>query len=105
MEGGVHILRIKKKNWRAAELSPFLHAIDRVTQQVKNITTSRGSSKYNRLPGENVSQDGGVVVGLPINFYNPTYLAHLRTTMKPIYDQLEIAPNAYPLVHDQVIQE
>ena len=105
VERGMKFYRIKKKFWRAAELGPFLHAIDRVTEQTKNATMSRGSLKYHRLPGESESREGGVILGLPINFYNPTWLTSLRTSMKPAYDRLRIDPNAYPLIHNQVIQE
>lgn len=104
-EHGVKLYRIKKKFWRAAELGPFLHAIDRVTAQTKNVTTARGSTKYHRLPGENTSSEGGVVPRLPINFYDAAWLANLQTHMKPAYESLGINPIAYPLIHDQVIQE
>jgi hypothetical protein len=105
VEHGVKLFRIKKKFWRAAELGPFLHAIDRVTERIQNTTTSRGSSKYHRLPGENESREGGIVSGLPINLYDPVWLANLRANMKPAYDMLEVKPDAYPLVHDPIIQE
>ena len=104
VEHGVKIYRIKKKYWRAAELSPFLHTVDRVTTQTKNAITSRGCQKYPRLPGEGVSSEGGIVTGLPINFYDAAWLANLRTQIKPAVDWLKIDPNTYPLVHDQVIQ-
>lgn len=105
VERGLKIYRVKKKYWRATELSPFLHSIDRVTAQAKNATTSKGSQKYLRLPGEGVSSEGGVVSGLPINFYDVAWLTNLRTQMKPAFDSLKIDLNAYPLVHDQAIQE
>ncbi|KAF9790740.1 hypothetical protein BJ322DRAFT_999041, partial [Thelephora terrestris] len=104
-ERGLRVYRIRKKRWRAAEVGTFLHAIDRVTEQTKNITTSRGSTKYHRLPGEKESQEGGIVSGLPINFYSPTWLANLRAHMKPVYDSLNIKHEVYPLVHDQIIQQ
>jgi hypothetical protein len=105
VERGVKVYRIKKKFWRAAELRPFLHAIDRVTEQTKNATTTKGSQKYHRLPGEGVSSEGGIAPGLPVNFYGAAWLDNLRAHMKPAYDLLEIDPNVYPLVHNQVIQE
>ena len=105
VERGVKVYRVKKKFWRAAELGPFLHAIDRVTEQTKNVTTTRGSQKYNWLPSGEVSSEGGIVLRLPINFYNEEWLTNLRGQMKPAFDLLEINPNTYTLVHDQVIQE
>ena len=105
VEHGVKIYRVKKKYWRAAELRPFLHAIDRVTEQTKNVTTVRGSQKYHRLPGGEVSSEGGIVPRLPINFYDAAWLTNLRGHMKPAFESLEIELNAYPLVHDQIIQE
>ena len=106
VESGMRIYRIKKKSWRAAELGPFLHAIDRVTEHTKNATTSRGTSKCHRLPGESEpSAKAAVATCLPVNCYDPTWLANLCATMKPVYDMLKINPNAYPLVHDQTIQE
>jgi hypothetical protein len=104
-EHGVRIYRIRKKYWRAPEVGTFLRAIDRVTENTKNATTARGSTKYLRLPSENESRGGGIPSGLPINFYNPALLANLRATMKPAYDELRINQSAYPLVHDHVIQE
>ena len=104
MELGVRLYRVKKKYWRAAELTPFLHTIDRVTAQTKSATTSKGSQKYFRLPGEGVSSEGGIVPGLPINFYDPAWLDNLRAQMRPAFDSLKIDPNAYPLVHDQATQ-
>ena len=104
VELGVKFYRIKKKYWRAADLSPFLHTIDRVTAQTKNATTSKGCRKYFRLPGEVESKEGGIVPGLPINFYDAEWLANLQTQMKPVHDGLNIDPNTYPLVHDQKIQ-
>ena len=105
VEHGVKIYRVKKKFWRAAELRPFLHAIDRITEQTKNVTATRVSQKYHRLPGAEVSSEGVIVQHLPINFYDPVWLTNLREQMKPAYDSLEVDPNEYPLIHDQVIQE
>ena len=105
VECGVKVYRIKKKFWRAAELGPFLHAIDHVTEQTKNVTTTRGSQKYNRLPSGEVSSEGGIVSRLPINFYDGAWLANLRGQMRPAFDSLDIDPNTYTLVHDQAIQE
>lgn len=104
-EGGVKMYRVKKKFWRAAELGPFLHMIDRITEQTKNATSSKGSTKYLRLPGKDTSSEGGVVRGLPINFYDTAWLANLQTNMKPVFDSLKINFNPYPLVHDETIQE
>lgn len=64
------IYHIRKLPWRALELGPFLHTIDRVTEQVKNATSIRGSRKY-RLPGENESQGQAAALGLPNNLYGP----------------------------------
>jgi hypothetical protein len=105
LEHGVKIYRTKKKYWRAAELSPFLHGIDRVTAQTKNVTTARGSQRYLRLPGEGPQSEGAIVPGLPINFYDAAWLANLQAHMKPAFDALEINPVEYPLIHDPVIQE
>ena len=96
--------RVKKKEWRAAELGPFLHIIDRVTARTKAVTSSRGSQKYYRLLGEGVSS-GGVVPGLPINFYDAAWLANLRANQRPAFDLLRIDPNNYPLIHHPVISE
>jgi len=104
VEHGLKIYRVKKKYWRAAELCPFLHMIDRVTAQTKNVTTSKGSQKYHRLPGEGVSSEGGIVPRLPVNFYDAAWLANLQTQMKPAFNSLRVDPNVYPLVHDQTIQ-
>jgi hypothetical protein len=104
-ENGMTVYRVKKKFWRAAELGPFFHSIDRVTEQTKNVTTSKGSRRCHRLPCEKVSSEGGIVPGLPINFYNTAWLANLRAQMKPAFDSLEINLNVYPLVHEEVIQE
>lgn len=104
-EGGVKLFRVKKKFWRAAELGPFLHMIDCVTVQTKNVTTSKGSTKYHRIPGGNTSSEGAAVIGLPINFYDPAWLTNLRANMKPAFDSLRIDPNPYPLIHDETIQE
>ena len=105
VERGVKVYRVKKKFWRAAELGPFLHAIDRVTEQTKNVTTTRGSQKYNRLPSGEVSSEGGIVSRLPINFYDGAWLANLWGQMRPAFDSLDIDPNTYTLIHDQAIQE
>ena len=105
VEHGVKIYRIKKKFWRAAELGSFLHTINRVTEQTKNVTTSRGSQKYYWLPGKSKSSEGGIVLGLPINFYNVAWLTNLRGHTKPAFDSLEVNLNVYPLVHNQIIQE
>lgn len=105
VEHGVKVYRVKKKYWRAADLRPFLHSIDRVTAQMKNVTTTKGSQRYLRLPGEGVSSEGVAVPRLPINFYDAGWLANLRANMKPVFDLLKINTNKYPLIHDQVIQE
>ena len=105
VEHGMKVYRVKKKYWRASELGPFLCMIDRVTEQTKNATTTRGSTKYKRILGEKESQEGGIVSGLPINFYNPVWLADLRANKKPAYDSLNIKREAYTLAHDQVIQK
>ena len=105
VERGVKVYCIKKKFWRAAELGPFLHAINHVMEQTKNVTTTRGSQKYNQLPSGEVSLEGGIVQCLLINFYNREWLTNLWGQMKPAFDSLEINPNTYTLVHDQVIQE
>lgn len=104
VESGLKVFRIKKKAWRAAELGPFLHAIDRVAENRKNAITSRGYVRGLRLPGENRSQGRGVVTSLPINFYDQAFLANLRATARPAYDMLKIDPEAHPLVHHPVIQ-
>lgn len=105
VERGMKFYRIKKKFWRAPEVSTFLHSIDRVTEHAKNITTSRGSTKYHRLPGQNESREGAIVRRLPVNLYDPIWLAELRANWKPAYDSLKIEHEAYSLAHDQIIQE
>lgn len=105
VERGVKIYRVKKKYWRAPELLPFLHSIDRVTAQGKNATTTKGSQRYLRLPGEGESSEGPIVRGLPVNFYDASWLAKLQASYKPAFEHLEIDPVEYLLVHDRVIQE
>ncbi|KAF9777739.1 hypothetical protein BJ322DRAFT_1015465 [Thelephora terrestris] len=104
-EHGVKIYRIKKKYWRAAELGPFLHGIDRVTAQYKNVTTSKGSQRYLWLSGGEQSTGGVAMPGLPVNFYDAEWLTNLQTHMKPAYNSLEIDPVEHPLIHHPVIQE
>ena len=105
VERGMKIYRIKKKFWRAPEVSIFLHSIDRVTEHAKNVTTTKGSTKYHRLPGQKESREGAIGSGLPVNLYDPIWLADLRANWKPTYDALKIKHEEYPLAHDQVIQE
>ena len=97
--------RVKKKEWRAPELCPFLHTIDRVTARTKDAISSRGTQKYYRLPGEAVTSGGAVVQGLPINFYDATWLANLRANQKPAFESLKVVPNEYPLIHHPIILE
>ena len=104
VESGVKIYRAKKKYWRAPELEPFLHMIDRVTEKTKNATSSRGSTKYLRLPSNKVSKEGAIVPHLPINLYDREWLVELHANMKPVYDWLNVKHEVYPLVHDPVIQ-
>lgn len=104
-EQGLRVYRIKKKFWRAPELGLFLRTIDRVAEQNKNATSSRGSLRLHRIPGGDESHGGRIVPELPVNFYDPTWLANFRAATKPAYDSLKINPNVYPLVHDLIIQQ
>lgn len=104
-ESDQKVLRIKKRFWRAPELGPFLRVIDRIADANSDALKGDVILRLPRLPGGPESTAGGIVKGLPVNFYDPTWLANIKMNARPVYDALRVKEEEYDLRHGDQIME